>query len=234
MTAVTAHRQTIPGLPSHAGTGDRRPIVWALAGALALHLAALGIPLPKTPQLQERPRTAPTFELGTFDIVPPIVSPPPPTVSTERPRRVEVPFAVPEGLTDPVAEQPLPIDPGEVSAPAGFLGLDDGPGPPPAAPSVYPEGTRDLILPLRQPGGAEVAYPRMARLARQPGRVVLRAVITETGAIDRIEVLHASEPDLGFTGAAIEAVSGWRYEPGTLDGRPVAVALTVVVEFSLR
>jgi hypothetical protein len=31
----------------------------------------------------------------------------------------------------------------------------------------------------------------------------------------------------------MEAVAQWRYEPATLSGRPVAVYLTVVVDFAL-
>ena len=32
--------------------------------------------------------------------------------------------------------------------------------------------------------------------------------------------------------AAIDAVNQWRYEPAVLDGRPVAVIVTVLVEFT--
>jgi hypothetical protein len=42
------------------------------------------------------------------------------------------------------------------------------------------------------------------------------------------------DPDLGFVAAAIDAVSQWKYEPGVLNGRPVAVSLTVRIDFSLR
>jgi protein TonB len=82
--------------------------------------------------------------------------------------------------------------------------------------------------------GGQPEYPRLAILTRTPGRVVLRAVITVDGLVDQVEVLHAPATDLGFVEAAIEAVSEWRYEPGQLHGRPVAVAFTVVVEFKLQ
>ena len=191
MTALSAHPlQATSGLPPHAGSSDRRPILWALAGALALHLAALGIPLPSAPAPQEPARPHRSFELQPFELVPPPLLPPPVPVSNELPVLLPVPFATPERLTEPVVETPPTIESGEVSAPVVYLGLDD-PDPPPALPSVYPDSTQGLILPLRQPGGAEVVYPRIARLARQPGRVVLRAVISESGELERIEVLQA-------------------------------------------
>ena len=39
--------------------------------------------------------------------------------------------------------------------------------------------------------------------------------------------------DLSSIEAAVDAVAQWRYEPATLNGRPVAVCLTVVVDFAL-
>jgi len=46
-------------------------------------------------------------------------------------------------------------------------------------------------------------------------------------------VLHCISPEVGFEEAAIEAIEQWRYEPALLNGRPVDVYLTVVVEFTL-
>ena len=40
--------------------------------------------------------------------------------------------------------------------------------------------------------------------------------------------------EMGLTEAAVEAVKQWKYEPSTLDGRPVEVLITVTVRFSLQ
>lgn len=37
----------------------------------------------------------------------------------------------------------------------------------------------------------------------------------------------------GFEEALVEAVRSWRYEPATLEGRPVAMALSVIETFDV-
>ena len=78
------------------------------------------------------------------------------------------------------------------------------------------------------------AYPPLGRQTRVGGVVLLQAVITEQGEVAAITVLSAPRLDLGFSAAAIEAVSTWRYEPGMLGGKPVAVNLRVRVEFAVH
>lgn len=76
-------------------------------------------------------------------------------------------------------------------------------------------------------------YPAMARRAHVMGTVGLRIVIDEQGRVGQIEVVRTPDSRFGFDLAAIEAVKRWRYEPGRLDGRPVAVEAFVLVEFTL-
>jgi protein TonB len=45
-------------------------------------------------------------------------------------------------------------------------------------------------------------------------------------------VSHESNPT--FDQAAIDAVRKWKYKPALKDGQPVAVFLSVVVEFNLK
>ena len=58
-------------------------------------------------------------------------------------------------------------------------------------------------------------------------------MVDSGGNVTEIEVVFAPDPDLGYSDAAIEAVRQWRYQPGELRGRAVAVRLTVVVDFDL-
>ena len=76
--------------------------------------------------------------------------------------------------------------------------------------------------------------PEMARKVRLEGTVVLRAIIDETGRVTAIRVGRQPGVNAGFVEAAREAVSQWRYEPGLYGGEPVAVSMTVVVEFTLQ
>jgi len=59
-------------------------------------------------------------------------------------------------------------------------------------------------------------------------------VIDERGQVVDLEIVSAPRPDLGFADAAIEAVSRWRYRPGTIASRPVPVSMIVVVDFAVR
>ena len=78
---------------------------------------------------------------------------------------------------------------------------------------------------------APPVYPPIAITARVEGTVVLEATIDESGAVNNLRVLE-SIPLLDR--AAIEAVSRWRYTPTRLNGKPVAVLMTVRVTFTLR
>jgi len=76
-------------------------------------------------------------------------------------------------------------------------------------------------------------YPEIARHAGVEGRVLLQAVIGVDGRVGSVVVLKESPSRVGFGEAAMEAVSRWRYHPGTLRGTPVAVYLTITVDFTL-
>lgn len=78
----------------------------------------------------------------------------------------------------------------------------------------------------------EPSYPQTARRAGLGGRVTLRAVIAEDGSVASVEVF-ASTNSL-FDDAAVEAVRKWRYRPALMNGRPVRVYFSVVVNFIVR
>jgi len=73
-------------------------------------------------------------------------------------------------------------------------------------------------------------YPSLARQARIQGSVVLQAVISREGMIEKLQVL-SGHPML--VQAAIDAVRQWRYRPYVLNGDPVEVETQVTVNFVL-
>jgi len=75
-------------------------------------------------------------------------------------------------------------------------------------------------------------YPELAARARVQGAVLLEATIAKDGSVKDVKVLRGLP--LGLDEAAMDAVSQWRYKPTLLDGRPVEVLLTVVVNFALQ
>ena len=75
------------------------------------------------------------------------------------------------------------------------------------------------------------AYPEFARTSRVEGDVVMRALISKDGTVERV---HVMQGDSRLRSAAEEAVYKWRYKPYVLNGQPVEVATTVTVNFNLN
>jgi len=73
-------------------------------------------------------------------------------------------------------------------------------------------------------------YPPLARQARIQGQVLLRAVISRSGAIENLQVVDG-HPML--VQAATDAVKQWRYRPYFLNGEAVEVETQVTVNFVL-
>jgi periplasmic protein TonB len=77
----------------------------------------------------------------------------------------------------------------------------------------------------------EPEYSEEARKAKFQGTVVLNVIVDEKGTPKELKVLRPL--GLGLDEKAIEAVAKWRFRPGYKDGKPVAVAATVEVNFRL-
>ena len=74
-------------------------------------------------------------------------------------------------------------------------------------------------------------YPANARIARVQGPVQLAVSIAPDGRVQNAQVV--SGPEL-LTQAAVEAVSQWVFQPMLVNGQPVTVQTTVVVNFMLQ
>ncbi len=75
------------------------------------------------------------------------------------------------------------------------------------------------------------SYPALASLTRTHGSVVMRAVISRDGSVERVQVIQGHRL---LRGAAKSAVRNWRYRPYKMNGVPVDVATTVSVDFNLH
>ena len=83
----------------------------------------------------------------------------------------------------------------------------------------------------RKTWSVQPEYPRMARLRRIQGIVILEVTVDRQGNVSNVSVLRSAE---GLGEAAVEAVRGWRYEPTVVNGRPVSVVLTETVRFQIE
>jgi protein TonB len=57
--------------------------------------------------------------------------------------------------------------------------------------------------------------------------------VSPKGLVEDIEVVESEPGDL-FVEATTEAVSGWRFEPGMKDGKPVFVRMVTNLFFELE
>jgi TonB family protein len=77
--------------------------------------------------------------------------------------------------------------------------------------------------------------PRYTEDATRQGRqgtVTLTAVVSRDGRPREIRVTRSLDP--GLDAEAVSAVGQWRFAPGRLGGRPVDVAVTVLIDFRLH
>ena len=77
----------------------------------------------------------------------------------------------------------------------------------------------------------EPKYTQEAREAKIEGAVALSVVVTAQGVANEIRIKKSLAA--GLDDNAIEAVSKWRFEPGTKAGTPVAVQAVIEVNFRL-
>jgi len=74
-------------------------------------------------------------------------------------------------------------------------------------------------------------YTESARQKKIKGTVIVATIVTAEGQVRDLKVIKSLDP--GLDKQAIAAVSTWRFEPATKDGKPVAVHLAVQVTFRL-
>ncbi|MGA6986300.1 MAG: energy transducer TonB [Terriglobales bacterium] len=196
----------------------------------------------------------PKTQLMTFLVAPPPPPPPPPPPAAAPVKVVKMqselingqlrtPTKIPEKV-QMIKEEEAPPDLGAGGVPGGVPGGIPGgsaggviggiiSSTPVAVPKVAtPQRVRvsqgvsqGLLIRRVQPN-----YPPLAKQARIQGQVVLQAEISKDGTIQNLQLI-SGHPMLAP--AAIEAVKQWRYKPYLLNGEPVAVETTVLVNFSL-
>jgi TonB family protein len=73
-------------------------------------------------------------------------------------------------------------------------------------------------------------YPERARQEGVQGRVVLDAVVSADGAVTQVKFVSGPET---LSQPAMDAVRWWRYQPYLVNGQPVTIETTIVVDFWL-
>lgn len=108
--------------------------------------------------------------------------------------------------------------------------------PPPAEPAAPPQP----VFKPREPGltlpqvvsETKPAYTSEAHRAGIEGTVILSVVVEKDGTVGEVKVVKPLEP--GLDAEAIRAAKLWKFKPGTKDGEPVAVEVTLELTFTVR
>jgi TonB family protein len=96
--------------------------------------------------------------------------------------------------------------------------------------TVYHVGEDGVTSP-KVTSKVEPAYTPEAKEAKIQGGVVITAVINAEGRPEEITVTRSLDPGLDANAAL--AVAQWIFAPGTKDGRPVDVGVTIEINFKL-
>ena len=89
----------------------------------------------------------------------------------------------------------------------------------------------DVQAPKRTHGPAP-SYPEgIAKEDRIAGVVVVKAIIDEHGNVAEMDLVESLED--AYDQAAMDAIAQWRFEPATLDGKPVSVYYVLTINFRL-
>jgi protein TonB len=73
-------------------------------------------------------------------------------------------------------------------------------------------------------------YPAIARQLKIEGAVELEAVVTETGTVEKVNILSGNPV---LTRPAADAVKKWKFAPFTADGKVVKAVVAVGLNFKM-
>lgn len=104
-----------------------------------------------------------------------------------------------------------------------LLGCGSQPGPAPAARTEVPPNALSLIQP---------AYPKEARKAGVEGTAMVEVTVGPDGTVLGCS-LATSSGDSFLDDAAVGAARNSRFEPGTVDGKPVEMKVKLPFRFKL-
>ncbi len=131
------------------------------------------------------------------------------------------------------AGEPEPVIPGtQVAANDDAMGASFAvsSGRQPAAPAV-PLPMGGDVKSAKLLSSIPPVYPTLARTQHVSGDVKIDALIDENGRVTAMKIL--SGPAL-LHQSAMDSLRRWKYQPATLDGKPVSMHLAVTLQFRLQ
>lgn len=87
------------------------------------------------------------------------------------------------------------------------------------------------VVPPRALDTPDPGYSENARRAKKQGMVLLAAVVDSEGRVREADVCKSLDPELDQK--AVETVRQWKFQPATKNSQPVAVLVSVQINFRL-
>ena len=77
-------------------------------------------------------------------------------------------------------------------------------------------------------------YTPEAKRAHIEGNVIVDAVVLADGKVGNVTVARSLDSTFGLDQQAVKAAKQWKFKPGTKDGKPVAVRVSIELTFTLK
>ena len=208
----------------------RRAVRLGISAAIALHMVLFVIVFPsyyeeKILKVGSVPKV---YRLRQVKFQQPPKPKARPQVTKPNARRVPIPDATPDDPEPLIFEDAIDTSDLEYPEVGDTVVIPEGP----AGPAIGPMQIAGDVLAPKRIYAPDPHYPEEARHGRIQGVVILQTIIDALGNVKDVKVLKGLPS--GLTESAVDAVSSWRFEPATLEGRPVAVYYLVTVSFSVQ
>lgn len=231
------------------------PSIFAAVATLLLHMAMVTVVASRLVQVNiPRPPSAPivvellpppsptTSTPPTAAYKPPQAAALPPEKKRSPPKTRSVPKAkparIPQGASLPSLPPPPPDrSPQEESAltkaPSEAASREAAAPASTPPPTDAPPARTEVSTASYASSNLKPAYPRLSRINEEEGTVVLRVLVKPDGTAGKVEIKTSSGYRL-LDESARSAVQTWRFNPATVDGKPVAEWYQIPIPFTLR
>jgi len=115
---------------------------------------------------------------------------------------------------------------------AGGIGPGTGSGNASPSPGVVRIGTPGVTIP-RLLKDVKPQYTADAMRAKIQGSVMVECVVLTDGTVGDVRVIRSLDATYGLDQEAIKAAKQWKFAPGTRNGEPVPVMVTIELTFTL-